>query len=144
MKNYIKTKLHWKETSKQFSVLINPKIIKRYQNASKYIERTMTFRQSKLFWKKYIEMTSIFLPSKLHRRKYIEITSIFRSSILCRIKYVEMAWIFHLSKLHRNSTSKRRGYFAYQNYIEKIRWNDVKIRRYFFRRINVISTLNRW
>ena len=111
--------------------------------ASKYIEKTLTFRQSKLFWKKYIEMTSIFFPSKLHWRKYIETTSIFRSSILCRIKYVETAWIFCPSKLRRKSTSKRQGFFAYQNYIEKIRRNDVKIRRYFFRRIDVISTLNR-
>ena len=160
MKNYIKTKLHWKETSKQFSVLINPKIIKkRYQNdhqilffqkhiikiASKYIEKTLTFRQSKLFWKKYIEMTSIFFPSKLHWRKYIETTSIFRSSILCRIKYVETAWIFCPSKVRRKSTSKRQGFFAYQNYIEKIRRNDVKIRRYFFstyrRNIDIESTL---
>ena len=63
--------------------------------------------ESKLLWKKYIEMTSIFHPSKLRRIRYIKITSIFGSSIL-----------------HQKSISKRRRYFANQNYVEQVRRNN--------------------
>ena len=46
--------------------------------------------------------------------------------------YVETRWIFRPSKLHRKKyveTTKRREFFDQRNYIEKVRGNDVEIRR---------------
>ena len=153
MKNYIKTKLHWKETSKQFSVLINPKIIKkRYQN-----DHQILFFQKhhqnciEVHWKD-LDLSSIKIILKKVHRNDVDFFPIKITLKKIHRNNVDFSLIDIMSnKVRRNGvdflpikiTSKRQGFFAYQNYIEKIRRNDVKIRRYFFRRIDVISTLNR-
>ena len=57
-------------------------------------------------------------------------------------------WVFGPSKLHRKKkTWKRRGFFDQQNYIEKVRANDVEFVKVwsstYQRNIHVESTLIR-
>ena len=93
------------------------------------VETKWIFRPEKLHRKEYVETTWIFRPAKLRRKKYVKMTWIFRPSKLRRKKYVETTWIFRPSKLHRKSTWKPRGFFDQRNHIEKVRGNDVEIRR---------------
>ena len=131
-------KLHRKETSKLFSVLMNRSLIKEIYNQSpifgfqkQVCQSCVAFQSIKIASKQFIEKTLTFRQSKLLRKKYIEMTSIFRPSILRRIKYVETTWIFRPSKLRRKNTLKRLGFFGHWNYTEKIPRNDEVIRRYF-------------
>ena len=71
----------------------------------------------------------IFRPLKFCRKKYVETTWVFRPSKLHLQKYVETAWIFRPANHVKKSTWKRRGFFDQRNYIEKVRENDVEIRR---------------
>ena len=60
------------------------------------------------------KMSMSFCLSKTHKKNHVEVAS-----------------TFHPSKLYRNSTSEWYQSFAYQNYSNKARWNDVEIRRYW-------------
>ena len=86
-----------------------------------------------------------FCPSKFRRKKYVQTKWIFRPSKLRRKKQVETPWIFRINKLHRKSgnnvdfstseiTSKKLlenevDFFDEPSYIEKVRGNDMEIRR---------------
>ena len=76
-----------------------------------------------------MERTWIFRLSNIRQKEYVERMWILRPPTLYRKKCVETTWIFRLSKLHEKSTWKQQGFFDQRNSIEKVRGNDVEIRR---------------
>lgn len=133
----MKTKLRRKETSKQFSFLINWKFVnKRHQSEQHFFPFKNAWKQAyhscvyvqyiKISSKEYTKMMSIFCPLKLRRMKHVKIRSTFCQPKLCRIKYVERNVDFLLIEIISKNTSKRRGNLSI----------------FSFRRFDVISMSN--
>lgn len=153
MKTYIKTKFHWKKTSKRFSFLRN---LKRAQNIplQKHIKISMsqlcqfsihqnyiqkTHRKNVYFSstllrffirQNYIETTSIFRPSKLPGRKYVKTTSIFCPSKICQRKYVKTTSFSNPSKLRQRKYVDMTSIFQPLKLHQKMRGNNVETLRY--------------
>ena len=71
------------------------------------------------------------IASKKKQKKNSRTTLIFRQSKLGQKNKLKQCWVFTHRIYVEESTSKRFKFFTHQKYLEKVRQNDVEIRRHF-------------